>query len=592
MLIKSIEIFNLYSFEHATLFLGKHNVITGLNGAGKSNIIRILKRLVHDKGYGFSVSYIEDHEKFNKKNNSWIKMSILFSDEESELISKFIFGKSIKKFPLPVDFYILWEGSRENQKIKTALVLQEKLIIWKDESDKVSLIENDKFSSENIFNSLDTLEWMSIGGRNNNKIDNIFTNNNFIQLLIEDPSKIDITKLIPKNTYDLFNKDSKKIDKEIFDYCNLDSVRNNVDLWILLVKILSKNFIFLKEFRPTIQELKIKINNKKSQSRIQNIVNLQRDFSDIFPGYTFEIDGDEQINFLIGKCDHEGLLIKDQSFKLENSASGFFEILYMLNELQSDNKNIIILDEPALHLHPIKQKHFWQNLVGKTDNQVIIITHSPYLVNLFLFQGDNKLINVQMKNGKSEIYPSKSEGSPIRLRDYNFRPEIFFSKCNILVEGPGDEAAIAAISDSLDHLFEKYSIQLINVGGKDVLESYVPLLNEYDIPHVALADYDYNCDDERKIPRERDKTNDFVILKKRLEEELYEFDKSVNIMTNFDSSNPCKTSREDQPKSIRPKRAYDIIKRAMSDNKQMVRKSKLWEVVQHSLSKAEINFDH
>ena len=384
----------------------------------------------------------------------------------------------------------------------------------------------------------------------------------------------------------------KQIDHEIFDYCNLDYNSGNITLWILLVKIKLKNFVFLDEFRPTLKELKTKINEKKSKLQIEDIKNLQRDFSNIFPGYTFEISGDDPIHFIVGKVNEKGLIIKGQAFNLENSASGYFEVLYMLDKLQSDNENIVILDEPTLHLHPIEQRHFWQTLTERNNNQVTVITHSPYLVNLNLFKENNKLIYIQIKNGISKIYPTRANPlSPIQLKDYNFKSEIFFSKCNIFVEGPGDEAALAAISDALGKVFEKYSIQLINVGGKDVLENYVLILEEYDIPHIALTDYDYNCDDQLKSPRQRHKTNDFVILEQRLEEELYKFDNSINTMKNFDPSSPCNTNKCNQPKSIRPIRAYNIMQKAMYDNRKKVKESILGEVVTSSLLKSEVDAD-
>ena len=598
MLINSIKISNLYSFDDTTIFLGKYNVITGPNGVGKSNLLRILKRLIHDQGNGFSVSYIEDYEKFNKKNHSWIKISISFSSKESELISKLIFGKDINNLCMTIDLIILWQDSHNlRQKIKTMCILHNKLVIWNDcQADKIGFLDKNKNLSVDLFNILENFTQRPDNLRINNKsFNSILTNNQFINLLLSKPSKIDQYLLDQsidfQGYFDLFRRDNKQIDQDIFDYCDI-SYSGNVNLWVLLVKIMSKNFIFLEEFRPSIETLKTKINEKKSTSPIQYMKDLQRDFSNIFPDYTFEIQGDDPINFIVGKIDNKGLIIKEQAFKLENSASGFIDVLYMLNELQSDNERIVILDEPALHLHPIKQRHFWQTLIERTNNQVIIITHSPYLVNLSLFQGNNKLINIQMKNGKSKIFPTKANQiSPITLKDYNFRPEIFFSRCNILVEGPGDQAAIAAISDTLDHIFEKYSIQLINVGGKDVLEAYVPILKEYDIPHIALTDYDYNCDDEKKIPKQRDQTNDFVILEQRLEEELYKFDNSINIMKNFDPSNPCNTNKCNQPKSIRPITAYNIIKKAMSNNRKKVKESILGELVTNSLLKSEVDAD-
>lgn len=105
MIVNNLQVSNLFSYVNSTVFLGRYNVITGHNGVGKSNLIRILKRLIYNHGDGFSVSYIEDYEKFDKNDNSWINMSISLLHKESELISKFIFSKSTKN--LNIDFHII-----------------------------------------------------------------------------------------------------------------------------------------------------------------------------------------------------------------------------------------------------------------------------------------------------------------------------------------------------------------------------------------------------------------------------------------------------------------------------------------------------
>jgi hypothetical protein len=42
-----------------------------------------------------------------------------------------------------------------------------------------------------------------------------------------------------------------------------------------------------------------------------------------------------------------------------------------------------------------------------------------------------------------------------------------------------------ALSNLFATIFEKLSIHIINVGGKDTIEKYVPILEAYSIPHVA-----------------------------------------------------------------------------------------------------------
>ncbi|MGB8937903.1 MAG: TOPRIM nucleotidyl transferase/hydrolase domain-containing protein [Candidatus Nitrosopolaris sp.] len=190
-----------------------------------------------------------------------------------------------------------------------------------------------------------------------------------------------------------------------------------------------------------------------------------------------------------------------------------------------------------------------------------------------------------MIDGVSKTYPI-SNLQPEHLKDHTFKPTIFFSKCSILVEGPADEAAITAISDSLGRIFEQYSIEIINTGGKSVIENYIPILKAYSIPHVVLTDYDYCCDDNKPIPRQRGRTSDFIVLPQRLEEVLHIFDQSINIIRNFDAADPCKTTKKNQPKSVDPSRAYEIISKAMSNERTKVKQSQLGGVVDKAVRKA------
>ncbi len=142
---------------------------------------------------------------------------------------------------------------------------------------------------------------------------------------------------------------------------------------------------------------------------------------------SFDLESDDEINLTITK--------NDKKFKIENSASGYYEILYLLIKLHKEKDKIVILDEPTLHLHPIKQKHFWRFISENNNGQLIAITHSPFLVNLSLFENDNKLINIQNgKWGVSKIYPqSATPLEQLNLKNYNFKSSIFFSLCNIFV---------------------------------------------------------------------------------------------------------------------------------------------------------------
>jgi OLD-like protein len=65
------------------------------------------------------------------------------------------------------------------------------------------------------------------------------------------------------------------------------------------------------------------------------------------------------------------------------------------------------------------------------------------------------------------------------IKNYIFNPNILFSNYNILVEGPGDVACFYAISDSLNSIFEKYNITVVDAnddGHIDPLWRFIKFL--------------------------------------------------------------------------------------------------------------------
>jgi hypothetical protein len=93
--------------------------------------------------------------------------------------------------------------------------------------------------------------------------------------------------------------------------------------------------------------------------------------------------------------------------------------------------------------------------------------------------------------------------------------------------------------------------------------------------------YDYFCDDEKKITRKI--TQDFIILPRRLEEELSCFESNVAVISKFNTNDPCKTRN---PDSITPAAAYHIVLRAMLNQKEKVKLSNLGKVVDTAITKA------
>ncbi len=150
-------------------------------------------------------------------------------------------------------------------------------------------------------------------------------------------------------------------------------------------------------------------------------------------------------------------------------------------------------------------------IVRNSNNQVLIITHSPYFVDYAMVSSNKSagLVYVKKEDGASRIF-YKPDDFQVELTSHLFRPEIFFSKCNMLVEGADELAAFAAISEGYGNVLDLNDIALVDTWGTENIEKYIPLLEVYKIPYVAMADHDYNGP----------VNNDVVLLEGILEDEL------------------------------------------------------------------------
>lgn len=87
-------------------------------------------------------------------------------------------------------------------------------------------------------------------------------------------------------------------------------------------------------------------------------------------------------------------MVKNAIYKL-SSDKIMSELLENRKTLVIGNGNVIFLDVPALHLHPTKIEYFGRKLMGMSEKQIIVITHSPYFVELSLFSNGRNLVSVR-----------------------------------------------------------------------------------------------------------------------------------------------------------------------------------------------------
>ncbi len=256
------------------------------------------------------------------------------------------------------------------------------------------------------------------------------------------------------------------------------------DIWLFLSNLIFNKIILFNEIPDDENILTDKLFNLKTEDGFEkNYSDVKNAFKQIFGnGLYFDVVKSGNNNIIKVRDNNK-------SFKLSDSASGYFDVLSLFTEISNKKDSIIILDEPLTRLHHSKQR-LVGNILFKNlnQNQIIMVTHSPSFINYEVIKNNN-LIYVRHNVDNSRVYRRDVQNEIPKSHLLN--PDIFFSNYVLAVEGATDEAVFKAISDSLDDLFWKYDILILNMQNKEIAKKFGKFLVKYDINFIILVDSDY-----------------------------------------------------------------------------------------------------
>lgn len=176
----------------------------------------------------------------------------------------------------------------------------------------------------------------------------------------------------------------------------------------------------------------------------------------------------------------------------------FFVVFFA--EAESDHSNaILLLDEPGLHLHGLKQREFRKTLSQlSNDNQTIFTTHSPFLV------GPEELdlvrvVDMENREAGTKVHTNITSSDPAALLPlqqalgYDLAQSLFAQHKNLVVEGLTDYWYVSAIAemfaaDGLVSLDDKIGINPAGSASKVVY--YSTLLHAQTLKVAAFLDSD------------------------------------------------------------------------------------------------------
>ncbi len=160
---------------------------------------------------------------------------------------------------------------------------------------------------------------------------------------------------------------------------------------------------------------------------------------------------------------------------VEMLGSGIHELVIIASEILVRKEEIILLEEPEVHLHPSMQKRLMNFILNSTSNQFFITTHSASII-------DTKaahIFGVSNRSGQAKIerlLTSQQKFSACRSIGYR-ASDLLQTNCIIWVEGPSDRIYLVSWLNEKDpDLREGEHFTIMFYGG--ILLSHLTLEDE------------------------------------------------------------------------------------------------------------------
>ena len=181
---------------------------------------------------------------------------------------------------------------------------------------------------------------------------------------------------------------------------------------------------------------------------------------------------------------------------LESCGAGITEALFISTVIVGDEDRVILLDEPALNLHPATQAAAIEEIRSRSENQFFLVTHSPVMIPANGIVQMSRFSQSDGSTHRSALDPKRIGQMEIdklqkELRGSTDTRALLFARAAILVEGETELGALPVWFDRTHaRSLEQRGLAVRWVMGYPNFENYVRLLEAFAIPWVIVCDGD------------------------------------------------------------------------------------------------------
>lgn len=513
MKVKNVLIKNFKSIKELNIPLNEYGsgrqksnttFLVGINESGKSAIleaISLIKIGFKDKDYQEycfleaqeDSDYVDLYTELEVTNDSFWQKKIT-----EKLGLKDDFSKKIKLLKIVKNTYLGEDEPGENFEIKINdnLPFHEYVIVTTQRNVNGQVKKTEKIEFLKTINS----------------IDEKITKDNASTFLKENQ------KLLTKKTLET------RIGSTLTDTLNYNIP--NIEIWKAKPEYLINSVIDLEKFKEK-TELSIPLKNifhiygKKTDDEIKSTIEralknqarsdeLEDKMTDKVTKHINKIWKEHKIKIKVSinssNCQVQ-IEDKDKKFNyytMDQRSDGFKQFVSLILSLSAQNdsdklsNNIILIDEPEVHLHPSGVKYMRDEIlkIGKNNN-VIVSTHSQNMVDTttperhWVVQKQKAETSILQIDGNTPIEDDKVLASAFGI---NLFKELL-PKNIIIVEG-GDDKNI--ISHALKLLQDKFFYSIKSAGGASKSPGFARLLGDENVPAFILFDDDKDGRDNKK----------------------------------------------------------------------------------------------